>query len=183
MAKAKTNTKTTKSSSFTQNAVRPPSAPEIEAAVLGAMLIESESVSKTLELLTKDSFYLREHQLIFEAMISLFESKEPIDTVTVYEELKKRNQVEEIGGAVYLSKLSQDISSAANIEFHCKQLVEKQILRGLITSSHQIAQNAYEANLDAFEILDDAERKIFEITETHLQKSFQSMDKAVRDAL
>ncbi|HQF41518.1 MAG TPA: DnaB-like helicase N-terminal domain-containing protein, partial [Ignavibacteriaceae bacterium] len=183
MAKAKTNTKTTRSSSFTQSALKPPSAPEIEAAVLGAMLIEKESVPKAIEMLTKDSFYTREHQLIFEAMISLFESNEPIDTVTVYEELKKRNQVEEIGGAVYLSKLSQDISSAANVEFHCKLLIEKQILRGLISSAHQIAQNAYEANLDAFEILDSAERKIFEITETHLQRSFQTMDRAVRDAL
>ena len=121
--------------------------------------------------------------MIFEAMISLFEANEPIDTVTLYEELKKRNQVEEVGGAVYLSKLSQNISSAANVEFHAKIIIEKQILRGLISSSHQIAQAAYEGNLDAFEILDDAERKIFEITESHLQRSFQGMDRAVRDAL
>lgn len=183
MAKTKSNNTTTQSSSFVQSGVKPPSAPEIEAAVLGAMLIEKEAVPKAIELLTKDSFYMRQHQLIFDAMIFLFESNEPIDTVTLYEELKKRNQIEEVGGAVYLSKLSQDISSAANVEFHCKIIIEKQILRGLITSSHQIAQSAYEGNLDAFEILDDAERKIFEITETHLQRSFQSMDRAVRDAL
>ncbi len=163
--------------------VKPPSAPEIEAAVLGAMLIEKEAVPKAIEMLNKESFYLRQHQMIFEAMISLFEANEPIDTVTLYEELKKRNQVEEVGGAVYLSKLSQNISSAANVEFHAKIIIEKQILRGLISSSHQIAQAAYEGNLDAFEILDDAERKIFEITESHLQRSFQGMDRAVRDAL
>ncbi len=164
--------------------VKPPSAPEIEAAVLGAMLIEKEAVPKAIEMLkTKESFYLRQHQMIFDAMISLFEANEPIDTVTLYEELKKRNQVEEVGGAVYLSKLSQNISSAANVEFHAKIIVEKQILRGLISSSHQIAQAAYEGNLDAFEILDDAERKIFDITESHLQRSFQGMDRAVRDAL
>lgn len=163
--------------------VKPPSAPEIEAAVLGAMLIEKEAVPKAVEMLTKESFYLRQHQMIFEAMISLFEANEPIDTVTLYEELKKRNQVEEVGGAVYLSKLSQNISSAANVEFHAKIIIEKQILRGLISSSHQIAQAAYEGNLDAFDILDDAERKIFEITESHLQRSFQGMDRAVRDAL
>jgi len=158
--------------------VRPPSAPEIEAAVLGAMLIEKEAVPKAIEMLTKDSFYMRQHQMIFEAMISLFELNEPIDTVTLYEELKKRNQVEEVGGAVYLSKLSQNISSAANVEFHAKIIIEKQILRGLISSSHQIARAAYEGNLE-----DDAERKIFEITESHLQRSFQGMDRAVRDAL
>lgn len=163
--------------------VKPPSAPEIEAAVLGAMLIEKEAVPKALELLKSKSFYSKAHQLIFETMISLFESGEPIDTVTVYEELKKRNQVDDVGGAVYLSQLSQNISSAANIEFHARIILEKQILRGLITSSHEIARSAYEGSSDAFDILDEAERKIFEITESHLQKSFQGMDRAVRDAL
>ncbi len=163
--------------------VKPPAAPEIEAAVLGAMMIEKEAVPKAIELLSSESFYLKEHKLIFEGMISLFDSGEPIDTVTLYEELKKRENLEEAGGAVYLSKLSQNISSAANIEYHAKIILEKQILRGLITSSHEIARAAYEGTEDAFDILDEAERKIFEITETHLKKSFQGMDRAVRDAL
>jgi replicative DNA helicase len=113
----------------------------------------------------------------------LFESSEPIDTVTLYEELKKREQIDEVGGAVYLSQLSQNISSAANIEYHAKIILEKQILRGLITSSHEIAKAAYEGTNDAFDILDQAERKIFEITESHLSQSYQGMDRAVRDAL
>lgn len=152
--------------------VKPPSAPEIEAAVLGAMLIEKEAVPKAIELLKPETFYLKAHQMIFETMLSLFESGEAIDTVTVYEELKKRNQIDEIGGAAYLSKLSQNISSAANVEFHARIILEKQILRGLITSSHEIAKAAYDGTSDAFDILDDAERKIFEITEAHLQKNF-----------
>ena len=163
--------------------VKPPAAPEIEASVLGAMMIEKEAVPKAIELLSSESFYLKEHRLIFEAMASLFDASEPIDTVTLYEELKKREQLEEVGGAVYISKLSQNISSAANIEYHAKIILEKQILRGLISSSHEIAKAAYEGTEDAFDILDEAERKIFEITETHLKKSFQGMDRAVRDAL
>ncbi len=163
--------------------VKPPAATDIEASVLGAMMIEQEAVPKAIELLSTDSFYLKEHKLIFDAMVSLFESGEPIDTVTLYEELKKRNQAEETGGAVYLSRLSQNISSAANIEYHAKIILEKEILRGLITSSHEIARAAYEGTEDAFDILDQAERKIFEITETHLKKTFTSMDRAVRDAL
>jgi replicative DNA helicase len=163
--------------------VKPPAAPEIEASVLGAMMIEKEAVPKALELLKPESFYISAHRLIFEAMLSLFESGEPIDTVTLYEELKKRDQLEEAGGAVYLSKLSQNISSAANIEYHSKIILEKQILRGLISSSHEIAQAAYEGSSDAFDILDQAERKIFEITESHLSQSYQGMDRAVRDAL
>ena len=151
--------------------------------MLGAMMIEKEAVSKAIELLTSNSFYLTEHKRIFEAMVSLFESGEPIDTVTLYDELKKREQLDEVGGAVYLSKLSQNISSAANIEYHAKIILEKEILRGLISSSHDIAKAAYEGTEDAFDILDEAERKIFEITESHLKKSFLGMDRAVRDAL
>ena len=163
--------------------MKPPAVPEIEASVLGAMMIEKEAVPKALELLKPESFYLTSHRLIFEAMLSLFESSEPIDTVTLYEELKKREQIDEVGGAVYLSQLSQNISSAANIEYHAKIILEKQILRGLITSSHEIAKAAYDGTKDAFDILDQAERKIFEITESHLTQSYQGMDRAVRDAL
>lgn len=163
--------------------VKPPAVPEIEASVLGAMMIEKEAVPKALEMLAPESFYVKAHRIIFEAMISLFDSDEPIDTVTLYEELKKRGDLEEVGGAVYLSKLSQNIPSAANIEYHAKIILEKQILRGLITSAHEIAKNAYEGSADAFEILDEAERKIFEITESHLSKSYQGMDRAVRDAM
>ncbi len=163
--------------------VKPPSAPEIEASVLGAMIIEKEAVPKAIELLKTESFYLKEHQLIFDAMIHLFDSGEPIDTVTVYEELKKREQTDAAGGAVYLSKLSQNITSAANIEYHAKIILEKEILRGLISSAHEIARTAYEGTEDAFDLLDIAESKIFEITESHLKKSYQGMDRAVRDAL
>src|SRR5512139_1788851 len=80
--------------------VKPPSAPEIEASVLGAMMIEKEAVPKALEMLSPESFYVKAHRIIFEAMLSLFESDEPIDTVTLYEELKKRGNLEEAGGAV-----------------------------------------------------------------------------------
>lgn len=163
--------------------VKPPAVPEIEASVLGAILIEKEAAAKAVELLDSDSFYLKEHRLIYDVMVHLFQSGEPIDTVTVYEELKKRGQIDDAGGAVYLSRLSQNIASAANIEFHAKIIVEKQILRNLITHSHQIAESAYSGSEDAFDILDNAERKIFEITEKHFRKSFLDMDRAVRDAL
>jgi len=163
--------------------VKPPSVPEIEMAVLGAMLIEKEAVPKAIELLNPTSFYLKEHALIFEAMIDLFNADEPIDTVTLYQELKRRGTSEKVGGVVYLSKLSQNISSAANVEYHAKIILEKSILRKLISTSHDIAREAYDGTEDAFNILDSAERKIFEITEEHLKKSYQDMDQAVRDAL
>lgn len=161
----------------------PPSAPEVEQAVLGAMLIEKEAIAKAISILNTESFYKREHQLIYEAMISLFESGEPVDVVTVYEELKKRNQIEQVGGAAYISQLSQNIASAALIETHARILVEKQILRSLIQSAHQIAKDAYDGNQDAFEILDSAERKIFEISELQVKRNYQGMDIAVKNAI
>ncbi|HEX2962075.1 MAG: replicative DNA helicase [Ignavibacteria bacterium] len=163
--------------------VKPPQAPEVEMAVLGAMMIEKEAVPKGIELLTPEAFYIKQHRLIFEAMQSLFEANEPIDTVTLYEELKKKGQVEDVGGAVYLSRLSQNISSAANIEYHAKIVLEKHILRGLISASMEIAQSAYEGAEDAFDLLDRAERQIFEITEAHMKKSYSQMNKAVIQAM
>ncbi|MCU7497493.1 MAG: replicative DNA helicase [Ignavibacteria bacterium] len=163
--------------------VKPPSAPEVEMAVLGAMMIEKEAVPKGIELLTPEAFYVKQHKLIFEAIQSLFEANEPVDTVTLYEELKKKGQIEEAGGAVYLSRLSQNISSAANIEYHAKIVLEKHILRGLITASMEIAQSAYEGSEDAFDLLDRAERQIFEITEAHMKKSYSQMNKAVIEAM
>ncbi len=163
--------------------VKPPAVPEVEMAVLGAMLIEKEAVPKAIELLAPENFYMKEHRLIFEAMRNLFEANEPVDTVTLYEELKKNSQVEAVGGAAYLSKLSQNISSAANVEYHAKIILEKFILRSLITSTMEIARSAYEGLDDAFELLDAAERKIFEITEETLKKTYTPMDRAVRDAM
>jgi replicative DNA helicase len=161
----------------------PPSAPEVESAVIGAMLIDKEAIAKVLNILNADSFYIPAHQKIFEAMVSLFEANEPVDTVTVYEELKKRNEIEIIGGAAYLSKLAQDVSSPSMIEYHSKIIVEKQILRSLITNAHLIEKEAYEASKDAFDILDDAERRIFEISEMQIKRNYQGMDIAVKNAI
>ncbi len=163
--------------------VKPPAVPEVEMAVLGAMLIEKEAVPKAIELLAPENFYLKEHRIIFEAVRNLFEANEPVDTVTLYEELKKNGQIDVVGGAAYLSKLSQNISSAANVEYHAKIILEKFILRSLITSTMEIARSAYEGADDAFELLDQAERKIFEITEETLKKTYTPMDRAVRDAM
>lgn len=160
-----------------------PSAADIEASVLGAMLIEKEAVPKAIELLNPDAFYSPKHRIVFEAMVNLFEVNEPIDTVTVYEELRKNGKADAVGGAVFLSQLSQDISSAANIIFHSKIILEKAILRNLISASHEVAQEAYQSSEDAFDILDNAQRRIFEITEQYMKSSYQDMDRAVRKAL
>ncbi|HOI28160.1 MAG TPA: replicative DNA helicase [Melioribacteraceae bacterium] len=162
---------------------QPPAAPEVEMSVLGAMLIETEAVPKAIEVLKPESFYEKKNRVIFEAMSSLYEADEPIDTVSIYEELKKSGKVDEAGGAAYLGKLTQDVSSAANVDYHARIVLEKWILRQLITASMDIARNAYEGSEDVFDLLDAAESKIFQISEEGIKESFKSMDKAVKEAL
>ena len=125
-------------------AKQPPSAVEVETSVLGAMLLDNEAVPKAIEVLKSEAFFDKRNRIIYEAMCSLYESNEPIDTVSIYEELKKSGKADEAGGAVYLSKLSQDISSAANVDYHSRIVLEKWILRQLISTSMEIAGSAFE---------------------------------------
>ncbi len=160
-----------------------PSAPEVEMSVLGAMLIDGEAVPKVVEILKPEAFFEKKNRIIFEAIVSLYEADEPIDTVTVYDELKKSGKAEEAGGAAYLSKLSQDITSAANVDYHARVVLEKWILRQLISTSMEIAGTAFQGSEDVFDLLDAAEAKIFRISEEGIKESFKSMDKAVKEAL
>ncbi len=162
---------------------QPPAAVEVERAVLGAMMLEKEAVDKVAASLQSECFYDKRNQIIYEAMISLYEANEPIDSVSLYEELKKNNKIDGSGGPAYISKLAQDISSAANVEYHSRVILEKWILRKLISSSMEIATNAYSGTEDVFDLLDAAESKIFEITEAGLKESYKSMDRAVREAI
>lgn len=168
---------------FDVAAKRPPSAVDVERIVLGAMMLDAEAVPKVIETLQPESFYDKKNQLIYEAMLALFESNEPIDSVSLYEELNKNGKIDGAGGPAYISKLAQDVSSAANVEFHSKVILEKWILRKLISSSMDIATDAYSGTTDVFDLLDEAEAKIFEITEAGLKESYKSMDRAVREAI
>lgn len=162
---------------------QPPAAVDVERIVLGAMMLDTEAVPKVIETLQPESFFDKRNQLIFESMISLFEANEPIDSVSLYEELSKSEKIGSVGGPAYISKLAQDVSSAANVEYHSKIILEKWILRKLISSSMEIATNAYTGTEDVFDLLDQAETKIFEITEAGLKESYKTMQTAVRDAL
>ncbi len=159
----------------------PPQAVEVEQTVLGAMLIEKEAVPKALEVLDEDSFYRDAHRKIFQAMTSLFDKSEPIDVTTVTEELRRRSQLEAVGGPYYLTELTMKVTSAANVESHAYIVLEKAILRRLIEASSEITNRSYSPAEDPLELLDEAEQKIFEIAERRLKKSFTSMTKAVTE--
>ncbi|OGU66317.1 MAG: replicative DNA helicase [Ignavibacteria bacterium RIFCSPHIGHO2_02_FULL_56_12] len=161
----------------------PPQAVDIEAAVLGSMLIEKESIAKAVEVLDDTAFYKPAHALIFRAIIALFEKAEPVDLITLTEELRRRGDLEKIGGEYYLTELTSKVTSAANVEFHAHIVLEKALMRQLIASSAEVIQRAYSETEDALGLLDQAEAKIFDISEQRMKKSFVTMGNAVHKTM
>ncbi|MCF8259617.1 MAG: replicative DNA helicase [Melioribacteraceae bacterium] len=161
----------------------PPHSAETEAAILGAILIDNNSLIKALQFLIPECFYLPKHRLIFEAMISLYEANEPIDSITLYEELRKTEKLESIGGATFIARLSQEVASAANINNHAKIILEKWIARELVSISMQIAGGAFAGETDIFDLLEQAEQKLFSLSQTSIRESFQPMKKIVKEAM
>ena len=147
-----------------------PAITEVEQLVLGAMLIDKDAQSNAFALLRPDAFFDIKNKIIFEAMIALDDSKEPIDFVSTLEEVKKNPKKPDINFAVYLAELSQNVTSAANSEYHCRLVLEKWILRQIITISLELAGKAYDQTEDVFDLLDNAEGQIFKIAELGLKQ-------------
>lgn len=154
----------------------PPQAKELEEAVLGAIMLEKNAFDTVVEILKPECFYVEAHQRIFRSMQSLSNKSQPIDILTVVEELRFKEELEIVGGPYYVTKLTNAVVSAANIEAHCRIILQKFIQRELIRISGEIIGDAYEDSTDVFDLLDDAETKLFEITNNHLKRNFASID-------
>ncbi len=161
----------------------PPQAVEIESQVLGAMLLEREAIAKVIEVLDEDAFHAEYHRKIYQAILAMFDRSEPVDTITLAEELRRRGHLEIVGGEPYLVELTMKVTSAANVEYHARIVLEKSLMRNLISASSAIATRAFQPTEDAFDLLDEAEQSIFQISEKRLKKSFVSMHKAVHDTI
>jgi replicative DNA helicase len=161
----------------------PPQATDVEMSVLGAMLIEREAIPKAIEILPPEAFYSNKHQNIYTAILSLFERGNPVDLVTLTDELRRRDQLESIGGPYYLTELTTQVASAANVEYHARIIAEKSLLRKLIETMTGLVGEAYESSADAFELLDKAESEIFSISDNQLRKAASSMNDVVKDTL
>jgi len=161
----------------------PPQAVDLEQAVLGAMLIDKKGVDDAIDILTPDSFYKTEHQYIYEAIFDLFKDSQPIDILTVTDRLIKNGKLQLAGGEVYLIGLTQKVASSAHVEFHARIVLQKYIQRKLITISNDIIEEAYDETTDVFDLLDSAESKLFEITQGSLNKSSESAESLVSQAL
>ena len=161
----------------------PPQDVDIEMAVLGAMMQESNAVFSTMELLKEDHFYKTAHQRIFHAMNVLLTRNEAIDLITVTEQLKKDEKLEEIGGAYYLTECTNRVTSTANVEYHAKIVLEKAMLRSMISIASEITKESYEAREDDRSLLDKAEQKIFHISEIGLKAGFEKISPILHDSL
>jgi replicative DNA helicase len=154
----------------------PPQAKDLEEAVLGAIMLEKNAFDTVIEILKPECFYVDAHQRIFNAMQSLANKSQPIDILTVAEELRSREELEMVGGPYYVTKLTNSVVSSANIDAHARIVLQKFIQRELIRISGEIIGDAYEDSTDVFDLLDDAESKLFEITNNHLRKDYNSID-------
>src|ERR1700733_4222710 len=154
----------------------PPQAKELEEAVLGAIMLEKSAFDTVIEILKPECFYVEANQRIFKSMQSLAQKSLPIDLLTVVEELKIREELDLVGGPYYVSKLTNAVVSSANIDAHSRIILQKFIQRELIRISGEIIGDAYEDSTDVFDLLDDAESKLFEITNNHLRRDFDTID-------
>ncbi|MEC7262774.1 MAG: replicative DNA helicase [Bacteroidota bacterium] len=160
----------------------PPQAVDLEEVVLGAMMIDKKGVDEVIDILHQDVFYKDAHKYIYEAIFKLFESSEPVDLLTVSSQLKKDGKLEASGGDFYLIKLTQKVASSAHIEFHARIILQKYIQRSLIKISSEIIEDAYSDSTDVFDLLDNAEAKLYEVTQGNLKRSAETAQNLVIQA-
>ncbi len=161
----------------------PPQAVELEEAVLGAMMLEKDAVTAVIDILKPEVFYKEAHQRIFKAIHSLFSKSEPVDILTVTNELKSSGELDMVGGPYYITMLTSRIASSANVEYHARIILQKHIQRELIKISSEIIKEAFEDTTDVFTLLDKAEQNLFNVSESNLRRNYEDMPSLVKQAI
>ena len=161
----------------------PPQATDLEEAVLGAIMLEKDAIIAIMDILKPQSFYKEVHQKIYQVIIDLSGKHEPVDILTVTEALKKTGQLEEIGGALYITQLTSRVASAAHLEFHARIVAQKFIQRELIRVSSEIQAKAFDESHDVDELLDYSEQELFKIAEGNIKKETVKINLLIRDAI
>ncbi len=151
----------------------PPHSMEAEQSVLGSMLLDKEAVAAAGEVLQAEDFYSDAHREIYEAMLSLYEAGKPVDLVTLVDELDQRGTMDGVGGLTYVTDLSRMVPSTANVRYYIRIIEEKSILRKLIKASGSIMNESYEASKEVDEIINQAEKSIFDISQKQSTTSFE----------
>lgn len=161
----------------------PPQNIDAEMAVLGSMLIEEDAIASAIELMDESYFYKDAHRKIFHGMVSLFDSNKAADLVTLVEELKKNGWLEAVGGPAYLTALTNIVPTAANINHYAKIVKEKAVLRNLISTATEIITEGYESDQGADQLVDKAERLIFEIASRKVETRLVPLKEIIKDTI
>ncbi|MCK5907654.1 MAG: replicative DNA helicase, partial [Flavobacteriales bacterium] len=160
-----------------------PQATELEEAVLGAMMLDKKGLDEVIDILKPEIFYKQAHRIIFEAVHELFTNTQPIDILTVSNQLRTMGQLDEAGGDYYLVQLSQKVASSAHIVYHARIIIQKHIQRELIRVSGEIIHDAFDETIDVLDLIDGAESKLFEITNGNFNKGAETAADLVKQAL
>ena len=162
----------------------PPQAPDIERAILGAMLLEKEAIGIAIEMLSReqDCFYKPVHSIVFRAITDLYDDNSPVDQLTVTERLKERGQLDTVGGEATIASLASETASAANIRYHCQILREKAMLRKMIAITTSIRNQCFEESANPPEILNNLEENIMNLSDLRGSRDFKLLSEAVYDA-
>lgn len=161
----------------------PPQAVDLEEAVLGAIMLEKDALSAVIDILKPEVFYKEAHRVIFKAIISLFNKSEPVDILTVTNQLKSSGDLELIGGAYHITQLTSRVASSANVEYHSRIILQKHIQRELIRISSDIIKDAFEDTTDVFDLLDRAEQNLFAVSETNIRRGQEEITQLMREAI
>ena len=161
----------------------PPQNTEAEMAVLGSMLLDRETIANAIELLDANSFYKDAHKKIYSAVIKLFDENKGVDLITLIEELKKTNSLDEVGGPSYITSLASCVPTAANFVHYAKIVKDKMLLRNLISASTQIASECYDTSQDAEYLVDKAEQTIFDVSSQKNETRISSIKELVKNSI
>ncbi len=161
----------------------PPQDTSLEDAVLGAIMLEKDAYNNVCEILKPEAFYNPANQKIYEAIQSLAANGKPIDMLTVTDQLRTNKVLDEVGGAVRISELTGLVSSAANVEFHARIVAQKYIARELISYSSQVQSLAFDESIDVYDLMQEAEGKLFEISKNTLKRDVIPIENALQDAI
>ena len=159
-----------------------PQAPELEAAVLGALMIEKDAYPLVSEMLKPESFYEHRHQLLYKAIQTLAIQQKPIDILTVAEQLRSTGELEEVGGPVYISQLAGSVNSSAHIEYHARIIAQKFLARELITFTSGIQTKAFDETQDVEDLMQEAEGQLFAISQQNMKKDYTQINPVIQQA-
>ena len=161
----------------------PPQALDLEESVLGALMLEKDALTNVIDILKPENFYKDANREIYQAIIDLFNNSEPVDLLTVTAQLKKNGKLDIVGGSYYVTQLTTRVNSASNIEYHSRIILEQSIKRQLIEVSGEVQKEAYEDTTDVFDLLDNTEQSLFDISESHIRKNYSQVSGIMKEAI